>query len=202
MAWDTEATKKKILDAATVEFAAVGPDGTTIEKIAKKAGVNKERIYNYFGDKRELLARVLQEELAKVAKAIPVDSFATTDIGDYAGQVYDYHRQRPELTRLLHWEGLTFGSEVPNENERTERYQQKVNASRSGQESGTLTTSIDADHIAFLVLALAGWWFAAPQVARMITGTPDTEEEHARRRASVVAAARAFTATTPRGGQQ
>lgn len=191
MAWDTEATKKKILDAATAEFAAVGPDGTTIEKIAKKAGVNKERIYNYFGGKRELLAKVLQEELAKVAQAIPVDSFADMDIGDYAGQVYDYHRQRPELTRLLHWEGLTFGSEVPQENQRAKRYREKVMAAEKGQKEGVLTESIDADHIAFLVLALAGWWFAAPQVARMLTG-PLTEEEHARRRASVVAVAQAL----------
>ena len=112
MAWDTARTQRKILDAATKQFAAVGPDGTTIERIAKEAGVNKERIYNYFGGKRELLARVLQEELAKVAQAIPVDSFATYDIGDYAGHVYDYHRERPELTRLLHWEGLAFGTDL------------------------------------------------------------------------------------------
>ena len=130
MAWDTAGTQRKILDAATKQFAAVGPDGTTIERIAKEAGVNKERIYNYFGGKRELLARVLQEELAKVAQAIPVDSFATYDIGDYAGHVYDYHRERPELTRLLHWEGLAFGKDVPNEEARRARYEEKTAADR------------------------------------------------------------------------
>ena len=46
MAWDTEGTKRKILLAAVDEFAAHGPDGTTIERIAKAAGVNKERVYN------------------------------------------------------------------------------------------------------------------------------------------------------------
>lgn len=50
-------------------------------------------------------------------------------------------------------------------------------------------TRLAADHLAFLILALASWWDAAPQVARMITG-PESEEEHARRRASVIAAAR------------
>ena len=84
MAWDTEATKRRILEAATSEFAAHGPDGTTIERIAKAAGVNKERVYNYFGGKRELFSRVLREELAKVAQALPVESFAKEDIGDYA----------------------------------------------------------------------------------------------------------------------
>ena len=60
MAWDTEATKRRILDAAVAEFAAHGLDGTTIERIAGVAGVNKERIYNYFGGKRDLFAHVLR----------------------------------------------------------------------------------------------------------------------------------------------
>ena len=105
--------------------------------------------------------------------------------------MYDYHRERPELTRLLHWEGLAFGKDVPNEEARRARYEEKTAAATDGQRQGALTNSIDADHIAFLVLALAGWWFAAPQVARMLTGEP-TEEEHARRRASVIEAARRF----------
>ena len=105
--------------------------------------------------------------------------------------MYDYHRERPELTRLLHWEGLAFGTDVPNEEARRARYEEKTAAATDGQRQGVLTNSIDADHIAFLVLALAGWWFAAPQVARMLTGEP-TEEEHARRRASVIEAARRF----------
>lgn len=189
MAWDTEATKRKILDAAVREFAANGPDGTTIERIAKAAGVNKERVYNYFGGKRDLFATVLRDELAKVAQAVPVASFATEDVGEYAGQVYDYHRTRPELTRLLRWEGLAFDGEVPDEAQRREYYGYKTAAVTSGQDAGTLTGDIDADHLTFLILSLAGWWSAVPQVARMITGE-DTEAEHARRRASIVTAAR------------
>ena len=66
VAWDTEGTKRKIKDAATVEFADRGPDGTTIEQIAKKAGVNKERVYNYFGGKKELFAAVLRLSLIHI----------------------------------------------------------------------------------------------------------------------------------------
>ncbi|WP_437583907.1 hypothetical protein ACSAGD_01265 [Paramicrobacterium sp. CJ85] len=39
------------------------------------------------------------------------------------------------------------------------------------------------------MLSLAGWWSAVPQVARMITGA-ESESEHERRRASIIAAAR------------
>ncbi|REF36237.1 TetR family transcriptional regulator [Thermasporomyces composti] len=188
MAWDTEGTKRKILDAAVAEFAAYGPDGTTIARIAQRAGVNKERIYYYFGDKRALFTYVLRDELAKVARAVPVESLASEDVGEYAGRVYDYHRSRPELIRLLRWEGLAFDGEVPDEEQRREYYNTKTAAVVAGQDAGALTKEIDADHLMLFILALAGWWFTVPQVARMIAG-PESEAEHVRRRAAVVRAA-------------
>ena len=107
MAWDTEGTKRRILEAAVDEFARLGPDGATIDRIARTAGVNKERVYNYFGDKRGLFSAVLRSELAKVAQAVPVESFAVEDVGDYAGRVFDYHEAHPALSRLMRWEGLS-----------------------------------------------------------------------------------------------
>src|SRR3954453_3066856 len=115
MAGDTEGTKRKILDAAACEFARSGPDGTTIEAIAKLAGVNKERVYNYFGGKPGLFAHVLRDQLAAAAVNVPVESFTSADVGAYAGLLYDYHREHPELARLLQWEALAFPSEVPEE---------------------------------------------------------------------------------------
>ncbi|KIP53884.1 TetR/AcrR family transcriptional regulator [Leucobacter komagatae] len=188
MAWDTEGTQQKILDAAVAEFAQRGPDGTTVERIARVAGVNKERVYNYFGGKQELFARVLRDELARVARDVPIDGLDAAGLGDYAGRVYDYHREHPELSRLMRWEGLAFDSEVPDEELRREHYGYKIAAVDAGQRSGEVTADFEADQLMFLVLALAGWWSAVPQVARMITG-PESADEHARRRASVVRAA-------------
>ncbi|WP_241989065.1 TetR family transcriptional regulator [Leucobacter luti] len=196
MAWDTEGTKRRILLAATAEFATHGPDGTTIERIAKTAGVNKERVYNYFGDKRSLFAAVLRNELAEVARAVPAESFAREDIGDYAGLVYDYHRERPELIRLMRWEGLAFADEVPDEALRREHYGYKTTAVKRGQEAGAITRDLTAEHIMLLVLSLAGWWATVPQVARMLCGPP-TEDEHRSRRAAVVEAARRLAAPAP-----
>ena len=192
MAWDTEATIRRILDAAVGEFAAHGLDGTTIERIAGVAGVNKERIYNYFGGKRDLFAHVLRDELVKVAQAVPVESFATKDVGEYAGRVYDYHLEHPELERLLRWEGLAFDAGNPDDEQRLALYRDKTAAVEAGQRAGSVTEEIDADHMIFLILSLAGWWSSVPQVARMLTGS-DTEAERARRRESVVRAARRIT---------
>ncbi|CNJ84384.1 HTH-type transcriptional regulator RutR [Yersinia aldovae] len=189
MAWDTEGTKRRILETAVTEFARLGPDGTTVERIAKSAAVNKERIYNYYGNKQMLFAAVLRNELAKAALAVPVELFVGEDIGEYAGRVYDYHCEHPELSRLMSWEGLVFDGKVPDEDLRRQYYGYKVQAFADAQHRGTITRAFDASHLAFLVLALAGWWSAVPQVARMFTD-PDDSNENAKRRTSVVEAAR------------
>ncbi|MFG6444656.1 TetR family transcriptional regulator [Microbacterium sp. P07] len=189
MAWDVEGTKRKIIDAATREFTERGPDGTTMERIAKLAGVNKERVYNYFGSKPELFEFVLREKLAVLAETIPVDSFTPDGIGTYAGQLFDYNSEHPELVRLVLWEALSFTSVVPEEQLRRDYYAQKVGSLGGAQAAGTLAGSLPPDHLNFLLLALAGYWSVVPQVARMMTGDSNPTELE-RRRSSVVEAAR------------
>jgi AcrR family transcriptional regulator len=190
MAWDTEGTKRKILKAAMSEFSSRGPDGTTIERIAKLAGVNKERVYNYFGGKSALFARVLSDQLATVDDLPPAT--ATPDqVAEYAGKLYDYHRRHPDLARLLQWEALTFTGEVPEEQQRREYYSHRTEAIAAGQSSDQITTAMAPEVLHVMLLSLAGYWFNLPQVARMITGASIEDDiEDARRRAAVVEAAR------------
>lgn len=169
MAWNVEETKRKLKIAATQEFAAHGPDGTTMERIARRAGVNKERLYNYFGDKTALFSTVLADELNKVAAAVPLSVIdGPDDVARYAAGVFDYHREHPELTRLLLWEGLSDLPEVPDEQARTAYYATKVAAFADAQAAGCISDHVPAASLVFLVIALAGWWHAVPQVARML----------------------------------
>lgn len=187
MPWDTEGTKQKILDAAVVEFAKYGPDGTTIDKIAKIAGVNKERIYNYFGAKRDLFDTVLRNELIKVAQFVPISSVSEEDLSEYAGRAYDYHCEHPEFSRLLLWEGLIYEGEVPNEEIRRQNYDYKIQAVFDAQQQGKITNSIEASYLAFLILAIANSWFMLPQVARMFTPLEDMNN-HAKHREVIISA--------------
>ena len=91
---------------ATVEFAERGLDGATMARIAERAGINKERLYNYFGDKQALFRTVLCDELDKLAAAVSATGANLEDIGEFAGRTFDYHAAHPELARLLQWEGL------------------------------------------------------------------------------------------------
>jgi AcrR family transcriptional regulator len=190
MAWDTDETRRRLKEAATVEFAERGPDGTTMTRIAERAGINKERLYNYFGDKRALFETVLADELDKLAAALPSSATDFKDIGEFTGRTFDYHAAHPELARLLQWEGLA-GGPAADELNRTKHYQEKVRAIAVAQRDGVLDDDMDPAHLVFLLIALAAWWFSVPQVAHMLTGA-DTQDptERARRRASVVKAAR------------
>jgi AcrR family transcriptional regulator len=190
MAWDTEQTRRRLKQAATVEFAERGPDGTTMTRIAERAQINKERLYKYFGDKQALFETVLSDELDKLAAGVALTGVGLDDIGEFAGATFDYHAEHPELARLLQWEGLGRGP-VADEANRTVHYQQKVRAFAAAQRDGVLDDELDPAHVVFLLIALAAWWSSVPQLAHMLTGADAGDPtERARRRASVVAAAR------------
>ena len=194
MAWDTEGTRRRLKDAATIEFAERGPDGTTMARIAERAGINKERLYNYFGDKRALFETVLADELDKLAAAVSLAPGGLADIGEFAGRTFDYHAGHPELARLLQWEGLA-GGPPADEINRTGHYQQKVKVFAAAQRDGVLDDGLDPAYVVFMLIALAAWWFSVPQLAGMLTGAdPDDPAERARRRAFVVHAAQRLAA--------
>lgn len=189
MAWDTDGTRRRLREAAAAEFAAHGPDGTTMANIAARAGINKERLYNYFGDKRALFALVLADEMAMLSRSVAPPAGGFEELGEFAGRTFDYYSAHPELARLLLWEGLSDGP-IADESGRTAHYREKTAIYRAAQEDGRLASFLDADHLVLMTIALAAWWFSVPQLARMLTGAgPDDPDERARRRATVVAAA-------------
>jgi AcrR family transcriptional regulator len=141
MAYDAEATRQRILAAATEEFAERGIAGARVDRIAVKAKANKQAIYAYFGNKEALFSRVLQQVMGELAATAPVDA---ADLGGYAARLYDYHREHPEFLRLLLWEALEYGDrEVPDEADRTAHYEQKAGAMAKAQEEGLIDRELD-----------------------------------------------------------
>ncbi len=119
-----EVRRARLLAAARSEFATYGMGSARVDRIAQQAGVNKERIYGYFGSKEDLFAAVIAEALVEHAVEVGLPS---DDLGEYAGRVYDFHRQNPELTRLLMWEALHYGdASLPDEKRRAGHYARKA----------------------------------------------------------------------------
>src|SRR5882757_9942514 len=63
---DPAATRKKLLTAARREFAENGLAGARVDEIAERAGVNKQLVYHYFGDKDALYLAVLEWVYAEI----------------------------------------------------------------------------------------------------------------------------------------
>jgi TetR/AcrR family transcriptional regulator len=55
-----KATRQRLLTAARREFAHSGLAGARVDEIAARAGVNKQLVYHYFGDKDALYLAVLE----------------------------------------------------------------------------------------------------------------------------------------------
>lgn len=70
-------TKHKILESALELFAEKGFKGTSINEIAKSAGISKGLAYNYFKDKKEIMVSVftlLAEEIGTLYTDIELES--------------------------------------------------------------------------------------------------------------------------------
>ena len=62
-------TQRRIIEAATAEFAAKGLAGARVEEIARKAHVNKRMLYHYFGNKEALWVEVLERAYRHIRSA-------------------------------------------------------------------------------------------------------------------------------------
>lgn len=63
-----EVRRRQILDAALVEFSAMGFAATSISKIAERVGISKANVYVHFTSKDEIFETLLQS-LSSVGKA-------------------------------------------------------------------------------------------------------------------------------------
>jgi AcrR family transcriptional regulator len=189
MARDAAATKERIFDAASNEFAEHGLAGARIDAIATRAGANKQLIYAYFGSKEKLFAAVLRRQLARIDEDTALDP---DRLPEYAGEVFDFHTEHPAFARLLISEALSYGGgPVPDQEARDAHQARKMRLVREAQEQGAVDPSFDPGDLLMFIIALVIWPTAAPQVARQFAGEdPDDPEVRARYRAGVVEAVR------------
>ncbi|MGX5715961.1 TetR/AcrR family transcriptional regulator [Arthrobacter sp. MAHUQ-56] len=181
MAWNTERTKELLLAAATAEFSDKGLAGARVDRIAAAAGVNKERIYQYFGKKDELFDAVLAAEMVRVMTEVPITGNGPAAFGEYAGRLFDRHTTDGVLPRLLFWEGLERGGETVSRATRSDHCAIKV-----GQVLDVLPgiDRTDAADLLITVITLCDGWPVLPQIDTLLAGR--SADRTTRRRAFIV----------------
>ncbi len=188
MAWDTEATRRRLLDAGARQFAERGFAGTTLDAISRDAGVNKERVYQYFGDKRAFFGAVLTDRLSDLLDDLPVADDGPSGVGAYAGALFDRYQQSPDLPRLLAWESL----ELPGVAAAERRAAMCAAGVSCLQQAMPTADTTRVEHVLLSVVTLVtGWWTLAHLGGAILTG--DTSPSA--RRARLVAQAEHLAAT-------
>ncbi|TXK79607.1 TetR/AcrR family transcriptional regulator [Paenibacillus sp. N3.4] len=113
-----DAKKRMIMESAKKSFALFGYKGTTMDQIAKIAGVGKATIYTFFANKEELLHDIVQSlvvEMKAVAEKALLEG--TTTFEKIHGAIYGilvFRREHELLIQLAH-EVQQFGSPVTHE---------------------------------------------------------------------------------------
>ncbi|GAA1653269.1 TetR family transcriptional regulator [Nonomuraea maheshkhaliensis] len=184
MRYDAEATRQRIFQAATAEFAEHGLAGARIDRIAAAAQANKQAIYLYFGGKEKLFGQVVRAKMDEICHAVTLDPRA---LPESVGLLFDWYAEHPELIRLLLWESLeTDGDRIEGGEERLQFYRGNVD----GLLEAGLEDRETAQDWLFTILGLVAWNFSVPQLRRLILDEADQERAIARRRAIVVDLAR------------
>jgi AcrR family transcriptional regulator len=164
---DSAATKERLLEAATAEFAAHGIAGARVDRIAAAARANKQLIYAYFGSKEQLFDAVLATSCGPLLHEVPFDP---DDLPGYVGRLFDYVIEHPEVVRLVLWAGLERPTAIaPFE---ADSYRAKLQALTGAQRDGRVDATFAPADLLALLLGLVGAWFTASEAIR----THDTKQ--------------------------
>ena len=168
MAWDTAGTRRRLLEAGAREFAAHGLAGARIDRISGEAGVNRERIYSYFGSKVGLFEAVLSDRLGSSLDDIAVDGEGADAIGRFAGAYFDALADDPTLARLVAWEGLE-RPDVVAIADRAARSRRVVDQLCSALPG---TPRADVEDLFLTIVTWCYGWQVIPSLSRVVTGDP------------------------------
>ena len=183
---NADATRERILEAATAEFSANGIAGARVDRIAKSAGCNKNLIYIYFENKETLFTTVLQKQISRAYEEV---GFTPEDLPAYAARLFDFARANPNLYRLTAWFALEQKADDPVERSATKNA--KLAAMKKAQKAGQLGTAFPPGFLLTAVMVLATAWTAASPFGRFID--PDAPKNPADLRRRIVEAVRLLT---------
>lgn len=178
------ATQRRIIDAATREFAAQGYAGARINRIATEASANKQLIYRYFGGKHQLYEAVLVEMTRASRELLAreknsglayLDFLTTNESG------LDSSSQFPLWARILGWEGMTNASQAPQVEElRRANFRSRSEWIRSDQSSGEMPSRYSPELLHAVLMAVSIFPITMPKTFKLILDKDEISDEDLR----------------------
>jgi TetR/AcrR family transcriptional regulator len=108
--------RRRVLDAATREFAEHGYGGARVERISRRARTVDRSLYYHFGSKDALFRAVLEdvyEKLGAAEQALDLSGLAPeAGLRRLIAFTWEYYLAHPEFLRLLNTENLHKGEHL------------------------------------------------------------------------------------------
>src|SRR2546421_12065602 len=163
---DPAATRRKLLTAARREFASRGLAGARVDEIAARAGVNKQLVYHYFGDKDALYLAVLEwvyEEIRTQERKLNLEGLPPQKaIQKLIESSFDHLAAHPDFILLLNDENRGGARHVRGSRKLEAMHSPLVSLVSKilgeGVRGGTFRKGINPGHL-FISIARLGYLF-------------------------------------------
>lgn len=173
-----DVTRRNILDAALVEFAAKGLAGARVDEIAERSGSNKRMIYEYFGNKEGLWLTVLENAYSRMREeehAIDVARMKPEEGMRYLMEFnFKFCSRNPEFIALLNAENLHKASYLKDSKKIRELYTPLLvvitDLLQRGQKAGVFRKGIDPVDLYTTIAALGFFYFSNVHTLSTIFG--------------------------------
>ncbi|WP_443191816.1 TetR/AcrR family transcriptional regulator [Pseudomonas indica] len=176
--------RKAISEAGVALFERQGFDNTTIEQIAREAGVSAPTVFKYFGSKQEIILEMLQKadetalqearaHMAELDDPLEALCYLEQVLVDHALSMLPAPIWRELLLHVLGGDQ----SELPEKYKRLNESLQHAIASllRDLQQRGKLRADLDVELAAFLLND-----YSHLQILRLVSSEPMDLEQHRR----------------------
>jgi AcrR family transcriptional regulator len=174
MAGDSQDTRRRLLEAAIMEFSAYGIAGARVDRIASAAKANKQAIYAYFGSKDALFAAAFQDRIRDFHASVLFDEY---DLAEYGGRMFDKFEDAPETLRLVLWYQVERVAGPPLE-VILDSNEDKVERIVAAQQEGTVTKTYPAVALLSFARSTALMWHTQiPELAALFpSDRPDRRD--------------------------
>lgn len=112
-----DSQKERIIDVATRLFSSKGFDATSVDEIAKEAGINKAMIYYYFSSKEGLLNSIIRKSVNDFSGIVEkIDFTKYGSLKDFINEIVklaiDYVDHNTDIVKIFFREGFIYGEKI------------------------------------------------------------------------------------------
>ena len=175
---DPVGTRQRLLTAARREFGRSGLSGARVDEIAARAGVNKQLVYHYFGDKDALYLAVLEwvyEEIRTQERKLNLEGLPPERaIRKLIEASFDHLSSHPDFIVLLNDENRSGARHVRGSKRLEAMHSPLVSmVSRilsEGVRAGTFRKGVDPVHLYISIAGLSYFFFSNTSTLSAIFG--------------------------------